>query len=57
MQDEAFQKLKGEISSLRALALNDLDKDVKVIADASAYGLGLFLRLHGDSWRPVAFAS
>ena len=57
-QDNAFQKVKEEIASPRVLALYDVDKDTKVNADASAYGLGgVLLQTHGEHWRPVAFAS
>ena len=57
-QEEAFVKVKNEISSPRVLALFDVDIDSKISADASSYGLGsVLLQCHGDAWRPVAFAS
>ena len=57
-QEEAFVKVKNEISSPRVLALFDVDKDSKISADASSYGLGsVLLQRHGDAWKPVAFAS
>lgn len=55
---EAFRKVKKGISSPRVLAMFDLDKEAKISADASAYGLGsVLLQHHGDVWRPVAYAS
>ena len=43
LQDEAFHKLKAEISSLCALALYDVEAKTKVCADASSHGLGAVL--------------
>ena len=55
---EAFAKVKEEISSPRILALYDPEKEAKISADASSYGLGaVLLQLHDTGWRPVAFAS
>ena len=55
---DAFQKVKAEISSPRNLAHYDVEKETKISADASAYGLGaVLLQLHDTGWRPVAFAS
>ena len=57
-QEEAFVKVKKEISSPRVLALFDVDKESKISADASSYGLeSVLLQRHGDAWKPVAFAS
>ena len=42
-QEEAFTKLKKEISSSRVLALYDVVAETKVSADASAYGIGAVL--------------
>ena len=57
-QDKAFQEIKEEVTSTRVLALYDLNRESKVSADASSYGLGgALLQLHGEHWRPVAFAS
>ncbi len=55
---EAFRKVKEEITSSRVLALYSTEKETKISADASAYGLGAaLLQLHETQWRPVAFAS
>ena len=57
-QDEAFAKLKREISSPRVLALYDVEAKTKVSADASAYGIGaVLMQQQQGAWRPVAFAS
>ena len=57
--DEAFSKLKTEISSPRVLAHYDINAQTKISADASAYGLGAVLLQCQDNlnWKPVAFAS
>ena len=57
--DEAFSKLKTEISSPRVLAHYDINAQTKISADASAYGLGaVLLQCQGNlNWKPVAFAS
>ena len=58
VHEEAFAKVKEEAASPRVLALYDLEKETKISADASAYGLGaVLLQKHGSDWRPVAFAS
>ena len=58
VHEEAFAKVKEEVSSPRVLAPYDLEKETKISADASAYGLGaVLLQEHGSDWRPVAFAS
>ena len=58
-QDEAFQKLKTELSQPTVLTLYDPEASHKVSADASAYGLGaVLLQQHAPSeWKPVAYAS
>ena len=53
--EEAFHKVKEEISSPRVLALFDLDKESMISADATAGGV--LLQHHGDVWKPVAYAS
>ena len=57
-QDEAFAKLKLELSADTVLALYDPQAATKVSADASNYGLGaVLLQQDGTRWRPVTFAS
>ena len=57
-QEEAFTKLKEEISSPRVLALYDVEAKTKVSADASSHGIGAVLMQQQQGlWRPVAFAS
>ena len=57
--EDAFCKLKEEISSSRVLAHYDVNAPTKISADASAYGLGSVLLQCQDNhnWKPVAFAS
>ena len=57
-QQEAFEKLKAEIATLRVLPHYDVIADTKISADTSSYGLGaVLLQYHSDTWKPVAFAS
>ena len=57
-QDEAFSKVKTELSKPTVLALYDMDAETKVTADASAHWLGaVLMQKHEQSWRPVAYAS
>ena len=57
-QDEAFAKVKSELTKPTVLALFDVNPDLKLSADASSYGLGaVLLQNNNSSWQPVAFAS
>ena len=57
-QEDAFHKIKDELSSNRILAWYDPAADTKVSADASAYGLGaVLLQIQGGQWKPVVYAS
>jgi len=58
-QQDAFDKLKQELVQPTILTLYDPNSELKVSADASAYGLGAVLLQTDQStgWRPVAYAS
>uniref|UniRef100_A0A8C7X167 ribonuclease H n=1 Tax=Oryzias sinensis TaxID=183150 RepID=A0A8C7X167_9TELE len=57
-QAQAFQDLKDSLASPPLLAMYDPNRDSKVSADASSYGLGSFLlQKWGSDWRPVAYIS
>ena len=58
IQGQAFEAVKTEISKETTLALYDPQKDMKVSADASSFGLGaVLLQKEDGEWRPVSFAS
>ena len=58
VQDEAFVKLKQELTSPNILALYDPNAETTVSADASSHGLGaVLLQKLNDQWHPVAYAS
>ena len=58
MQKSAFNAVKQEISSDTVLAHYDPNKESLISADSSSFGLGGLLRQkHGETWKPVAFAS
>ncbi len=58
-QDAAFEAIKKELTQPTVLALYDVDAELKISSNASAYGLGaVLLQRHSDSqWKPVAYAS
>ena len=58
-QDEAFKRLKTELTQPTVLTLYDPEASHKVSADASAYGLGAVLlqQFTPSDWKPVAYAS
>jgi len=58
-QEEAFTKLKEIFITKPVLAAPDLDKEMRVEADASDYAMGGVLSVKGEDgkWRPVAFIS
>ena len=58
-QNEAFDKLKHELTQPSVLTLYDPEATQKISSDASAYGLGAVLlqKRNGSDWKPVAYAS
>jgi len=54
----AFNEIRDLVCSDRVLVLPDFDKDFRLEADASNYGVGAVIsQLHVKSWRPVAYFS
>ena len=58
-QEEAFAQLKEIFTTEPVLVASDLDKEMRVEADASDYATGGVLSVKGEDgkWRPVAFIS
>ena len=58
-QEEAFYKVKEELTKPTVLALYNPNAKTKIRADASAYGLGAVLLQHHESedWKPIAYTS
>jgi len=58
-QEKAFGKLKEVFTTEPVLAIPDIDREMRVEADASDYATGGVLSLKGEDskWRPVAFIS
>ena len=57
-QEQAFLKVKEELSKPTVLALYDPQRETKVSADASSYGLGVvLLQKTSNDWQPVAYTS
>jgi len=56
-QEEAFGRLKEVFTTEPVLAIPDIDKEMRVEADASDYATGgvLLLKCEDGKWRPVAF--
>ena len=58
VQDQAFDRIKEEITKPTVLALYDVKADKKSSADASSYGLGaVLLQKNNQLWQPVMYAS
>uniref|UniRef100_A0A8K9WN46 ribonuclease H n=1 Tax=Oncorhynchus mykiss TaxID=8022 RepID=A0A8K9WN46_ONCMY len=59
MQQVAFDKIKGDLTSKRVLAQYRPHAKTKVSADASSFGLGAVLTQMQDNreWRPIAYIS
>ena len=58
-QEEVFGKLKRVFIMEPVLAIPDIDREMRVEADASDYAMGgvLSLKCEDGKWRPVAFIS
>jgi len=58
-QEEAFRKLKTVFTTEPVLAIPDIDREMRVEANASDYATGgvLSTKYEGGKWRPVAFIS
>jgi len=58
-QEEAFEKLKAGFTTEPILAIPDIDKEMRVEADASDYATGgvLSTKCEDGKWRLVAFIS
>ena len=57
-QDEAFKKVKMELTKPSIFALYNPDANTKICSDTSSFGLGaVLLQQHKSKWRPVAYAS
>jgi len=58
-QEETFENLKAEFTTEPVLAIPDIDKEMRVEADASDYVTGGVLptKYEDGKWRPVAFIS
>jgi len=58
-QEEVFEKLKAGFTTKSVLAIPDIDKEMRVEADASDYATGgvLSTKCEDRKWRPVAFIS
>ena len=57
--EKAFQKAKKQIASVKVLTHYDPNLPIKLVADASAYGIGAMIshRMPDGTERPIAFAS
>ena len=57
-QENSFSQLKSEFTKPVKLTHYDSTAEVKVLVDASSFGLGtVLLQKHHNKWQPVAFAS
>ena len=58
-QEKAFKSIKHSLVSSPILALYDPNKEVKVNADASSYGIGgvVLQKQEDGSWKPISYVS
>jgi len=58
-QEKAFEQLKRVFTMQLVLVALDLDKEMRVEANASEYTIGevLLMKYEDEKWRPVAFIS
>ena len=58
-QQKAFEKLKERFTMEPVLVIPDLDKEMRVEADASDFATGgvLSMKCEDEKWRPVAYIS
>jgi len=58
-QKEAFERLKAVFTTEPILAIPDIDREMRVEANASDYAMGgvLSTKCENGKWRPVAFIS
>ena len=58
-QEKAFQEIKSSLTKAPVLALYNPNRETKISADATSFGLGgiLLQKQDDESWRPVVFIS
>ena len=58
-QEKAFERLKTVFTTEPILAIPDINREIRVEADASDYAMGgvLSTKCEDGRWRPVAFIS
>ena len=57
-QEQAFSKVKEELTKSTVLSLYNPLAPTKIAADASSYGLGtVLLQKNDNNWEPVSYAS
>src|SRR5436190_1279226 len=57
-QDESFKAIKKMLMSTPILAIYDPNAELRLLADASSYGLGCVLeQKEGKYWKPISYGS